>query len=192
MLNILNKTTTIIMALRYTARHCQCQPSSCDKIYDYYLAHMNYARLVAPLDDLSMSELQMAMDPVNALAKATPGFVWSLDGDASQQQRQEVPLLRDDPLLMPQLSLWTDPAPLQHFAFKSGHAMYLKRKREWFTAVSPPFAVCWWRRVDQQQQSWPTLKEAFEKCEHLKQHGPTADAFTFQTIKDFPSPTTTQ
>jgi Domain of unknown function (DUF3291) len=151
----------------------------------FLLAHMNYARLKAPMEDPSMSEFRMAMDPVNALAKATPGFVWSLN-ESNPLQREEVPILKEDPLLMPQLSLWEDVESIQHFAFKSGHAMYLKRKREWFTApCEGPFAVCWWKAVHDDKFEYPTLKEAFERLDLLQTKGPTADAFDFKTAKVF-------
>eukprot|EP00977_Amphora_coffeiformis_P030401 scaffold46760_cov298-Amphora_coffeaeformis.AAC.1 len=95
-----------------------------------------------------MAEFVAATDPINALAKATPGFVWSLDHPLQTNNDDllsVVPRLRDDPLLMPQLSLWDNPQAVQHFAFKSGHFMYLKRKREWFTPpTSRPWSVCWW------------------------------------------------
>jgi hypothetical protein len=162
----------------------------------FLLAHMNYARLKAPMDDPIMDEFRMAMDPVNALAKATPGFVWSLDA-STPEQRDAVQILKDDPLLMPQLSLWEDLESLQHFAFKSGHAMYLKRKREWFTApCDGPFAVCWWKKAvvvnnnDESEFEYPTLKEAFERLELLQTKGPTPDAFDFKTAKLYSIPTT--
>jgi len=185
------------MAFAWSRRCLQQQQLS------YLLAHMNYARLRAPLDHPSMTEFRLALDPINAIARSTPGFVWSLDDSCTAPERDAVPLLRHDALLMPQLSLWRDVSSVQHFAFKSGHAMYLKRKREWFTTadVEPPFAVCWWFAVDPlSSHSFdgssnerlpavvPTLAEAFEKCQHLKEHGPTAEAFTFQTAKDYPMP----
>lgn len=147
---------------------------------------MNYARLKAPMDDPSMTEFRLALEPINALAKATPGFVWSFDND-DPSLRNAVPLLRQDPLVMPQLSLWTDVASLQHFAFKSGHAMYLKRKREWFTSPEPPYAVCWWRPHG---KNTPTLQEAFDRCQYLRDHGPSPHAFDFSTAKDYPMPDT--
>lgn len=133
-----------------------------------------------------MDEFRRAMDPVNDIAKATPGFCWSLD-HVTPNQRHAVPLLRDDPLLQPQLSLWMNMESLQHFAFKSGHAMYLKRRKEWFTSpADPPWAVCWWREAS--RQDYPTLQEAFERLQALKQNGPTEKAFDFKTHKDFPMP----
>jgi hypothetical protein len=153
----------------------------------FLLAHMNYARLKAPMDDSSMTEFRLALEPVNALAKATPGFVWSFDND-DPALRNSVTLLRDDPLLMPQLSLWTNFESLKHFAFKSGHAIYLKRKREWFTTPQPeppPYAVCWWRL---RRENTPTLQEAFDRCDYLRKHGPSPHAFCFSTAKDYPMP----
>lgn len=149
---------------------------------------MNYARLKAPLDHPSMSEFRLALEPVNLIAKSTPGFVWSFDNDDTLDivaARQEVTLLREDPLMMPQLSLWKDMDSLQHFAFKSGHFMYVKRKREWFTAPEAPWAVCWWRLASEDN---PNLKEAFERCQYLKEHGVTEHAFDYKSAKNFPMP----
>jgi Domain of unknown function (DUF3291) len=191
----------------------------------YYLAHMNYARLKHTYDHPDMLEFVNAIEPVNMLAKTSPGFVWAFDNpveknnenkfhndtqnwnDYVTQQREMVPMLRDDPMLMPQMSLWTDVQSLRHFAFKSGHAMYYKRRREWFTDELPaPYAVCWWYRNNQHSFSsaqthnsnvslpdttllYPTLFDAFERCERLRQHGPTKDAFDFASAKSFPMPT---
>jgi Domain of unknown function (DUF3291) len=207
----------------------------------YYLAHMNYARLKHPYSHPDMLEFVNALIPVNLLAKTSPGFIWAFDNpildnnhndtDTEKwnqlviKEREMVPLLRDDPMLMPQLSLWTDVQSLRHFAFKSGHAMYYKRKREWFTDdVQAPYAVCWWYRNNQRifqkhppsrrqhvcfssssssssssysstatvsntTMIYPTLFEAFERCERLRRDGPTAYAFDFASAKTFPMPT---
>jgi Domain of unknown function (DUF3291) len=179
----------------------------------YYLAHMNYARLKHEYDHPDMLEFVNAFVPINLLAKTSPGFVWAFDtpvdvDDTSwteyvTKEREMVPLLRDDPMLMPQMSLWTDIESLRHFAFKSGHAMYYKRKREWFTDDVPaPYAVCWWFRNNKNstQQGkhnittstlmYPTLYEAFERCERLRVDGPTEYAFDFASARKFPMPTT--
>ena len=190
-----------------------------------FLAQMNFARLVAPMDDDRMKEFALAMDPINQLARSTPGFVWSLDShhpsnkeedfdEYSRMQRSMVDLLRDDPLIQPQLSLWRDMSSLRHFVFKSGHAMYYKRKKEWFHPPTPdmiPYSVCWWHdgrtststattTVTSTTKSAsssslsslsfqpPSLKEAFDRCHHLKVHGPTPYAFDFATHAKFPMP----
>ena len=151
------------------------------------LAQMNYARLVAPLDDPKMNEFRLALEPVNILAKTTPGFVWSYDND-NEAEHMAVDRLREDPLLMPQLSLWKDMASLRHFVFKSGHGMYFKRKKEWFTAPPSPYSVCWWYDLTTHNYQPPSLKESFERCDHLREHGPTDHAFDFASAEKFPMP----
>lgn len=153
------------------------------------LAQMNYARLVAPMDDPKMKEFQLALEPVNIIAKTTPGFIWSYDND-DVAEHLAVDVLRDDPLLMPQLSLWKDMASLRHFVFKSGHAMYFKRKKEWFTAPPAPYSVCWWYDLTADNTGYkpPSLKEAFERIAYLKEHGPTEHAFDFASAEKFPMP----
>ena len=145
------------------------------------LAVMNVGRQRAALDDPIMSEFAKATEPVNALARATPGFVWSYDND-DPAVRATVNELVGDPLLQPQLSVWRDVESLRHFAFKSGHAMYFKRKREWFDEIPPPFSVLWWR----EPETLPSMLEAFERLRFLRDHGPSAHAFTFKSARDFP------
>jgi len=53
---------------------------------DYVLAQVNVGRLVAPLDSPLIADFVAALDPVNAMADASPGFVWRLqteDGNAT-------------------------------------------------------------------------------------------------------------
>lgn len=193
--------------------------------YPIVLAQMNYARLLAPMDDDQMKEFAAAMGPINQLAKSTPGFVWSYDApDAMKDHhdmnvhdiRDTVPLLRDDPLIQPQLSLWIDMNSLRHFVFKSGHAMYYKRKKEWFSQPPPPptpettttpYSVCWWydlrnsgihhynstdNNTTHSLVQPPTLKEAFDRCDYLRIHGPTEYAFDFASHSKFPMPSWSQ
>ena len=147
------------------------------------LAVMNVGKQRAPLADPMMAEFVAATPAVNALAKSTPGFVWSFDND-DIAVRQSVPELVADELLMPQLSVWEDVQSLRHFAFKSGHAMYFKRRREWFAELPPPYSVLWWHPL----QQLPTMAEAFERLRELRDNGPTERAFTFKTAKMYPQP----
>ena len=169
----------------------------------FVLAHMNYAKLIAPMEDDRMSELRSAMGPINSIAKSSPGFIWSFDDNVTtnengctQQQRRDVECLHTDPLLFPQLSLWKDIKSIQHFAYKSGHNMYYRRRKEWFcSTLPPPYSVCWWHRLvicsDENGHAVvrvPTLKEAFERCERLRVDGPTQEAFDFATAANFAMP----
>ena len=52
----------------------------------HHLAQANVARLRAPLDSPELAGFVAALDPVNALADSSPGFVWRLqteDGNAT-------------------------------------------------------------------------------------------------------------
>ncbi len=151
------------------------------------LAQMNYARLLYPMDDPKMKEFQLALEPINIIAKSTPGFVWSYDND-DEAEHKSVELLNEDPLLMPQLSLWEDMDSLRHFVFKSGHAMYFKRKKEWFTAPPSRHSVCWWHDLSNNNYAPPSLKESFDRCDYLNEHGPTEYAFDFNSAEKFPKP----
>src|ERR1700749_1062048 len=53
---------------------------------DYLLAQVNIARMREPLDSPLLAEFVAALDPVNAAADATPGFIWrrqTEDGNAT-------------------------------------------------------------------------------------------------------------
>ena len=53
---------------------------------DYLLAQVNIARMREPLDSPRLADFVAALDPVNAVADAAPGFVWRLqteDGNAT-------------------------------------------------------------------------------------------------------------
>jgi len=53
---------------------------------EFVLAQVNIGRLRAPVDSPQLAGFMAALDPVNALADAAPGFVWRLqteDGNAT-------------------------------------------------------------------------------------------------------------
>ena len=69
----------------------------------YHLAQVNIALLRAPLDAPELADFVAALDPVNALADGSPGFVWRLqteDGDATAIR----PF--DDDTIMVNMSVW--------------------------------------------------------------------------------------
>ena len=51
----------------------------------------------------------------------------------------------------------------------------MRRRREWFEAIKP-YMVLWWSPPAQ----LPTVDEAKQRLEHLRDHGPTPFAFTFK------------
>ena len=94
----------------------------------YHLAQLNLGLFRAPLDDAAMGEFAAALDPINAIAEASAGFVWRLKADdGGSSSFVDVPG-RADPLWAPNMSVWEDLDSLRHFMYKSGHASYLRRR----------------------------------------------------------------
>lgn len=52
----------------------------------------------------------------------------------------------------------------------------LKRRREWFERVEQAYQVLWWVPAGYR----PSVVEASERLAHLREHGATAQAFTFR------------
>ena len=46
-----------------------------------HLAQLNVARLRAPMDDPLIDDFRNNLAPINALAEASPGYVWRLQDD---------------------------------------------------------------------------------------------------------------
>jgi hypothetical protein len=145
----------------------------------FHLAQANIGRIVAPLDDPIMEGFRSQLDPINALADRSPGFVWRLqteDGNAMAIR----PF--DDERMAINMSVWESLDALQQFVYRSAHVAPLRDRRQWFEPIEGPILVLWWIPAGHT----PTVGEALDRLEHLKQHGPSAHAFTFRV--PFPSP----
>ena len=68
------------------------------------------------------------------------------------------------------MSVWADLESLKHFMYRSGHAMYLRRRREWFEHSDEATSVCWWIPAG----GIPDLADAHRRLLHLRAHGPSA------------------
>ena len=137
----------------------------------YQLAEINVAELKAPLDSPELKDFVDNLDRINALAESSPGFVWRLVGDGNDATSLRP--LGDDVIV--NLSVWRDVDSLRDFAYKTVHVEILRRKREWFKRMANAYMALWW--VPEGHE--PTAAEAVSRLEHLRQHGPTAEAFTF-------------
>jgi Domain of unknown function (DUF3291) len=141
----------------------------------WHLAQVNVARLVAPLTDPAMADFVANLAPINALADASPGFVWRFqteDGDATAVRPY------DDDRIIINFSVWEDLNALREFVYRGAHAGVMKRRREWFERVADPYVALWWVPAGHH----PTLAEAVARMEQLKANGPSASAFTIQTV----------
>jgi hypothetical protein len=145
----------------------------------YQLAQVNIALPLAPLNTPQLAEFMHGLAPINALADASPGFVWRLqsaDGDATA-----IHAFADDRLLI-NMSVWATLETLGDFVYRSAHTTYLRRRRGWFARLAESVTALWWLPVGQ----LPTIGDAEQRLATLRQHGPTPDAFTFQ--QPFPPP----
>lgn len=144
----------------------------------FHLAQVNVGRLKAPIDHPMIKDFAGNLDRINALAEGSPGFVWRLKGDGNNATDLAI---GDDPLFIPNLSVWTDIPSLGAFVYRSGHIEIMRRRREWFEHMDL-YMTLWWVPAGHT----PTVEEALEKLAHLEAHGPTAAAFTFKS--PFPPP----
>jgi uncharacterized protein DUF3291 len=145
----------------------------------FHLAQVNIGRLRAPLEDPSMEGFRSQLDPINALADSSPGFVWRLqteDGNATAIRPFE------DQRMAINMSVWTSLEALQQFVYKSAHVGTLRDRQQWFESIEGPILALWWIPVGH----IPTVAEAKDRLQLLKERGPSPDAFTFRT--PFPPP----
>jgi hypothetical protein len=140
-------------------------------VASWHLAQLNTAVLQYPIGSAEMAGFGSALDAVNAVADAAPGFVWRLRDDSGNATALR-PFGADRIVNM---SVWTDLASLRAYVFDSQHADVLRSRRQWFDpAVSA--SVLWWVPVGH----LPDLDEARQRDELLAELGPGPDAFTFR------------
>jgi hypothetical protein len=145
----------------------------------WHLAQVNIGRLVAPEGDPRVQPFFDALDRVNALAEASPGFVWRLTGEGNNAtDLRPTP----DPLLAVNMSVWTDADALFAFVYRSAHTPVMARRRDYFDRFDGAFQAMWWIPAGE----IPTLSDAFSRLWMLDRYGPTPHAFTFKAR--FPAP----
>src|SRR5262245_25548635 len=145
----------------------------------FRLAQINVGRLRAPVDSPLVAEFMAALDPINAMAEAASGFVWRFqteEGNATAVRPY------DDDSILVNMSVWESADHLTEFVYRSAHAEYLRRRREWFERMTETSTALWWVPAGH----LPTIDEGIERLERLRADGPSPDAFTFR--ERFPAP----
>ena len=138
-----------------------------------HIALFNIATLRAPMDDPKIDDFRNNLDPINALAEQSPGFVWRLQ-DESGNATNITPY--PDPLVITNMAVWESIDEVADFTYRSGHLEFLRRRREFFEHDDQAYLVLWWVP----EGHVPTMEEAMARLEHLREHGPTPHAFTFR------------
>lgn len=136
------------------------------------LAQLNIGTLKAPIDDPATAEFKDNLDRINALAEASPGFVWRMKDDSNNATGIETPWPGD---MIANLSVWTDLESLRLYVYKSAHAPFIRRRQEWFRNSPDRHMVLWWIEDGHR----PDLFEAKARLETLQRQGPGPDAFLF-------------
>ena len=137
----------------------------------YYLAQLNIALPAEPLTSPRLAGFMALLEPVNALADRSPGFVWRLqteDGDATAVRG-----FGDDRLIV-NLTVWESLEALADYVFGGFHAEVMRRRREWFVHMREAYTVLWWVPAGER----PTVVHAERRLASLREHGPTPYAFT--------------
>ena len=144
----------------------------------HHLAQVNVATVRAPLDGPELAGFVAQLEPINALADQSPGFVWRLqteDGDATAIRPFQ------DERIMVNLSVWESLEALRIFVYASRHLDVMRRRREWFHRMDTYLAL-WWVPAG----TIPTVAQAKDRLQLLAGNGPSPDAFTFRV--PFPAP----
>jgi hypothetical protein len=146
----------------------------------WHLAQLNVGRSLEPLDTPTMQGFMDALDPINALADVAPGFVWRLQTDGGNAT--DIKAIPDDPLFILNMSVWESLETLGDFVYRSDHVAIMRQRAQWFERMAEAIVVLWWVPAG----TIPTVTDALERLDHLRRHGPTAEAFTFR--QPFPAP----
>ena len=140
----------------------------------FQLAQINIARMVAPLDDPIMTEFVANLARINALADASPGFVWRLQSEAGNATN----LRPYDATILVNISVWENAEYLRDYAFRSEHVEIMRKRKQWFDQFKGAYTALWWVPLG----CTPTVEEAKARLEHLRVHGESPYAFSFKKL----------
>jgi hypothetical protein len=138
----------------------------------WQLAQLNVGRILAPIDSPQLADFVNQLAEINALAEASPGFVWRLAGASGNATDLRAD---DDADLLVNMSVWTSAEALFDFVYKSMHTKVMARRREWFEKMAV-MQVLWWVPTGH----IPTIAEAMARLRLLEARGPSPEAFTFK------------
>jgi len=145
----------------------------------WQLAQVNIGILRESTDSPVVAEFMNALDEINALAEASPGFVWRMQDDSGNATAIRGPWRSE---ILANMSVWETVQDLERFTYESAHGPYVKRRREWFKPLGGRFMALWWVPAG----TTPTLAEAKDRLDLLAEQGVTAEAFTIR--RPFPPP----
>ena len=141
----------------------------------WHLAQVNVARALAPLDSPVMAGFVARIAEINALAEASPGYVWRFQDDTGNALYVRP---YEDAHILFNLSVWQTPDHLRAYVYRSNHVEVMRQKQQWFEPSDEAILALWWIPAG----TLPTVEEAKARLAHLRQHGASAHAFGFREI----------
>lgn len=145
-----------------------------------HLAELNVGRLLAPVDDPRVAEFMDNIDRINGLGKRMPGFVWMMEGSGAPGTGNTEAKIDGDPQYVSNLSVWESVETLETFVWGTVHKQFYERRQQWFEVLGEMHFVMWWVPAGHE----PTLNEALERLEHLKENGDSDHAFGWSYLND--------
>jgi hypothetical protein len=146
---------------------------------DWHLAQINVGRLIAPPSSPVVAEFVNALDRINAIADASPGFIWRLQSDSGNALDIVV---TDDPQMAVNMSVWTDAEALFAYVYRSAHTPFMAQRKSWFERFPGHYQALWWVPAG----TIPTVDEGLSRLWRLDRFGPSLHAFTFKS--QYPAP----
>jgi len=131
------------------------------------------------LDDPRMAGFVARIDAINALAAASPGFVWTPAGEDPDGEYTN-PF---DELTLFNLSLWDGIESLQQFVYGVRHSDVMRQKGDWFHPPTEAHMALWWIPAG----SLPSAADAAARLEYFRERGASPFAFSFKTKFDEPA-----
>lgn len=143
-----------------------------------HLAQLNIARMLSEdINDPLMADFVAQLDEVNLIAENSESFVWRLKDDDNNATSFR-PF--DDNRVIVNLSVWENIEALKNFAYTGRHVEVFRNRRAWFEKSIEAMVVLW--HINEGHT--PSVQEAKERLEHLREHGATDFAFDFRYLKD--------
>jgi hypothetical protein len=129
--------------------------------------------MLGAIDDDVMAGFVARLDSLNALADASPGFVWRYQTEAGNATEIRV---FDDKLILFNMSVWESVEALEEYVYRSNHVEALQKRAEWFERPTKAPLVLWWV----EDGNIPSVEDAKEHFDMLWRDGPSAAAFSFK------------
>ena len=140
---------------------------------EFYLAQINIAKMLAPIDSPVIDDFVANLDSINALAETSEGFVWRLKDESNNATAIKI---FDDDFLIVNMSVWKNTEALFQFVYKSNHIEIFKRRKEWFEKMEEMHMAQWYVQAGY----LPTVADAVERLNYLRNHGETPFSFSFK------------